>query len=88
MPARCRVRCACSTTGRSIIRPSSWAAPGDAASAAQHAPRPVERLRARRQRGVDRRDLARVDAQLGAEAVAARPGEVGQQPRLVVELRA
>ena len=39
---RCRVRCACSTTGRSIMRPSSCAAPGDAASAAQHAPRPVE----------------------------------------------
>src|SRR6185295_4965443 len=33
-PARCSVRCACSTTGRSIIRPSSRAAPGDAASAA------------------------------------------------------
>ena len=43
-PARCSVRCACSTTGRSTMRPSSWAAPGDAASAAQHAPRPVERL--------------------------------------------
>ena len=32
-------------------------------------------------------DLARVDAQLGAEAMAARPGQVGQQARLVVELR-
>ena len=34
---------------------------------------------------MDRRDLARVDAQLGAEAVAARPGQVdklhGQYPR-------
>ena len=40
----------------------------------------------RGQRGVDRPDLGRVDAQLGAEAVPARPGEVGQQPGPVVEL--
>ena len=35
---------------------------------------------------MDGRDLARVDAKLGAEAVAARPREVGEQALLVVEL--
>ena len=43
----------------------------------EHAPGPVERLRARREGGVDRRDLARMDAQLGAEAVARATTQVG-----------
>ncbi len=33
------------------------------------------------------RNLARMNAQLGAEAVSARPGEIGQQAWLVVDLR-
>ena len=45
--ARARVRRAARTTGRSIMRPSSWAAPGDAASAAEHASGPLDRLRGR-----------------------------------------
>ena len=64
---------ACRTTGRSIIRPSSWAAPGEAASAASTRRAQSTASALGLQRGVDRRDLARVDAQLGAEAVAARP---------------
>src|SRR5438309_1893534 len=47
----------------------------------------VEGLCARCQGSVDGRDLARVDAQLGAEAVTARPRQVGEQAQLVVELR-
>ena len=68
------------------MRPSSRAAPGDAAVGGQHPVRPGDGLGVRRQRGVDRRDLGRVDAQLGAEAVPSRPGQVGQQPGLVVQL--
>jgi hypothetical protein len=36
---------------------------------------------------VDRRHLARVDAQLGAESVATRPSQVGQQALFVIDLR-
>jgi hypothetical protein len=44
----------------------------------QHPVRPREGLGVRGQGGVDRLDLGRVDAQLGAEAVSARPRQVGQ----------
>ena len=85
--ARASVRCACRTTGRSTMRPSSRAAPGDAASAARTRRAQSSASRARMQRGVDRLHLARVDAQLGAEAKPSRIGKVRQQACLVVELR-
>ena len=54
----------------------------------QHAPRPVEGVGARAPaRAWIGATWLRMDAQLGAEAVAARQRQVGQQPRLVVELR-
>src|SRR4051794_9014974 len=46
---------------------------------------PVEGLGAGRECGVDRSDLLRVDAELGVQPVPARPGQVGEQARLVVE---
>ena len=84
--ARARVRWACSTTGRSTMRPSSRAAPGAAASAASTRRAHVDGLGVGASAAWIGCDLARVDAQLGAEAVPARPRQVGQQPGLVVEL--
>ncbi len=85
--ARASVRCACSTTGRSTIRPSSRAAPGDAASATRTRWAQSSASALGRSGGVDRLHLAWVDAQLGAEAKprAHRPGPAAGV--LVVELR-
>ena len=53
----------------------------------KHTPGPIDGLRARGEGNVDGRDLARMDAELGAKAMASRPCQVGEQARFVVELR-
>src|SRR3954454_1889627 len=60
---------------------------GGSGFGSEHAPGVFDGVCAGAEGRVDRRDLARVDAELGAEAMAARPGQIGEQAWRVVELR-
>src|SRR5450755_788743 len=52
----------------------------------EHPLRPCDFLGTRSQRPMQRRDLPRVDAELGAESARARKGQVGKKLVLIVDI--